>query len=116
MLREAGLNYSQKEQKMLDGFFSSFLIFEENDIEYYDMFQLLSIMFLLSKSSQEEKAKALFNLYDDNGVGKIDKLYFETAIYRLIDAIFFYSEKLLDIQDGLFQLHEKITNEKVREF
>ena len=63
--------------------------FEEDDEKFYDLTELLIAIYLLSKSSQSEKAAALFDLYNDEakeeltrfGVGDELKQVEITCIY-----------------------------------
>jgi len=114
-LEELELEYNQEENEALDRFLSAFFLFEEDDVEHYDLIELLSVLFLLSKSSQREKAACLFAIFDEQGSGELDRLKFETELYRLIDTVFSYSEKLLDNEEEVVYLHKKITAQKVRE-
>ena len=100
----------------MERFFDAFIIFEEEGIEHYDLTQMLTALFLLSKSSQSDKAASLFSLYDDNGEGELAKVQLETTLHRIVNTVFLYSEKLLDNDDGVVRIHELITETKVSLF
>jgi len=112
VFEELGFSYSCEGKDAMDRFLSAFFLFEENNVEHYDLIQLLSILYLLSKSSQKEKANSLFDLFDEKGARELTRIQFETEIDRLIEVVFLYSEKLLDNDNGMIQLHREITQEK----
>jgi len=113
VFEELGLEYSDEEKDVVDRFLAAFFLFEEgNHVEHYDLIQLLSVLFLLSKSSQKEKASSLFDLFDEKGAGKLTRIQFENEIERLVEIVFLYSERLLDNDEGVVDIHREITREK----
>mmetsp|Transcript_25469 Transcript_25469/g.22479 ORF Transcript_25469/g.22479 Transcript_25469/m.22479 type:complete len:190 (+) Transcript_25469:363-932(+) len=70
-------------------------------------------MFLMSKSSQKEKASALFDLYDVNFNNMLSKIEADNAICKICQVVFIASEKVLDHHDeSMISLHEDIMQKK----
>ena len=70
-------------------------------------------MFLLSKSTDQEKALAIFNLHDETAQKKLKRDQFENMILFLVEIIFKYSEKFMDNEEGIVKIHHQITYMKV---
>ena len=105
--------YSAEDVEHYSNFISSFLAFEEDGENFYDLTEILIALSLLSKSSRKEKAAVLFDLYNDEANEKLSRMELEGVLGRIIEVVFLYSEKLLDNEEGLVQLHSKIADTKV---
>ncbi len=79
-------------------------------MDFYELNEIQSILFILSKSSSREKANALFDLFNLDQNEELSRVEVENALYRIIETIFTYTEKLLNNPDSIIQLHKQITN------
>jgi hypothetical protein len=107
-----GIKYDKEGEEHYNNFISAFVSFEEEGENYYELTELLISIYLLSKSSQTEKASALFDIYNDEAKEKLSRIELERVLVRIIEVVFTYSEKLLDNDEGLVQLHSKIVETK----
>jgi len=108
-----GIKYTSQEKEVFNRFLSGFVSFEEEDIEYYEFNQILTALFLLSKSSQREKAQGLFDIFDADFNDSLSQFEAEYAFSRICDVVFTYSEKILDNEESMVALHQEIMNKKV---
>ncbi len=113
VLEELGIEYEPDEEELFLKFLSAFVSFEEDDEKYYDLTELLIAIYLLSKSSQSEKAAALFDLYNDEAKEELTRIELESVLARIIEVVFIYSEKLMDNDEGMVLLHSKIADKNV---
>jgi len=102
-----------EERENFSRFLSAFFSFEEDGVEYYELVHTLTALFLLSKSSQNEKASALFDLFDVNFNNTLSRLEAGTAFCRICDVVFLYTERLLDNEESMVSLHEDIMQKSV---
>lgn len=72
-------------------FLETFKSFEEEDMNFYDMKNLLSVLFVLSNSSRDDKASALFDVLDINCNGLLSKFETDTGLKELIYNIYTYT-------------------------
>jgi len=107
-----GIHYTPEEKEIFNRFLSAFFSFDEEGIEFYELVLFLTALFLMSKSSQNEKASALFDLFDDNSNNSLSRLEADTAFCRICDVVFLYSEKILDNEQSITSLHEHIMQKK----
>lgn len=115
VLEELGIEYEPEEEELFLRFLSAFEAFEEDEEKFYDLTELLIAIYLLSKSSQSEKAAALFDLYNDEAREELTRFELERVLERIIEVVFLYSEKLVDNEEGLVQLHSKIADKNKEE-
>lgn len=97
-------------------FISAFVSFEEEGENYYDLTELLIAIYLLSKSSLREKASALFDLYNDEAQDELSRIEIEGILNRIAEVVFSYSEKLMDNDEGVSQMHCKLSATRVNLF
>jgi hypothetical protein len=107
-----GIQYSPEDKEIFNRFLSAFFSFDEEGVEYYELNLLLTALFIMSKSSQNEKSSSLFDLYDDNYSNSLSRLEADTAFCRICDVVFLYSEKILDNDESMSSLHESIMQKK----
>jgi len=113
VLEELGIEYEPDEEELFLKFLSAFVSFEEDDEKHYDLTELLIAIYLLSKSSQSEKAAALFDLYNDEAKEELSRIELERVLARIVEVVFAYSEKLMDNDEGMVLLHSKIADKNV---
>lgn len=84
-------------EHFLEPFMKPFLIEEdalENESDY-NFTNLMAIFFLLSQSSDLEKAKSLFRFYDDDKSCTLDKQEIEKMLTNLINIVDKYSDNIM---------------------
>jgi len=112
---DLGLNYNEVELESYSMFISAFLIDPKEEVKHYNLKTLLLAIFLLSKSSQKEKAAAMFDMYDEHCERKLTREELKAMLISVIEVVFTYSEKLLDNDEGMVQMHHEIVNSKEEE-
>lgn len=88
---------SVEREHFLEPFLKPFLIEEdalENESDY-NFTNLMAIFFLLSESSDLEKAQSLFRFYDDDKSCSLDKQEIEKMLINLLSIIDKYSDNLI---------------------
>jgi len=84
------LGISEEEAKNSDIFGKFFKSFDYDEGQY-DKSQLMTSLFLLSKSSKYEKAIALFEVYDLEDAGKMPLSAIGSCIHRMCECVFDYT-------------------------
>ena len=107
------MSYNEVELESYSMFISGFLIDPKEEVKHYNLKSLLLAIFLLSKSSQKEKAAALFDIYDEHCDRKLTRDEIRAMLISAIEVVFSYSEKLLDNNEGMIQMHHEIVTAKV---
>lgn len=104
-IKNLNIEYSYEDRKeVFDSFINHFEIGEDT----YDLIDLLAALFLLSKNSVEEKALALFDLFDKRCSGSLYKEDAEFAFDSICKVVCKYSEGFLDEDEESKQIHDEI--------
>lgn len=115
VLEELEIKLTLESEFHYKNFISAFVSFEEEGENFYDLTELLIAIYLLSKSSLREKASALFDLYNDEAKDELSRMEIERILDRIAEVVFTYSEKLMDTDEGLSQMHCKLSATKKEE-
>lgn len=110
-ISQLGVTYKLEEDRMIKKFLSTFFSFEEESVVYYDLQQLLVVMFLLADDSQQNKAGALFDLYDEDDMG-LSKRQMEQAIREIVDLVQAYTKNLLEVNEVRIGIQERVSRTK----
>ena len=109
-LNNLGIHYqSSEDQELMKSFFGSFDYGDGS----YDITQILTAIYLMSNSDKNEKALALFDLYDFDSSQQLEEMEFNTAIQRICESVFEYSEKLMEVEEDIKDIHRESFNEAV---
>ena len=95
-----------------DIFIKQFEIGEDS----YDLNEILIAIFLLTKSSAEEKGLELFDIFERRSAGCLYKEEARTAFYPICDVVCRYSEGFLDQDEEIKVMHCEISDRKVSPF
>lgn len=109
-LKNLMIQYSPTDRRnAFDVFISQFEIGEDT----YDLNELLIAIFLLTKSSMEEKGLELFDLFSKRSAGCLYKEEAETAFSTICDVVCRYSNAILDQDEDVKSMHLEISVRKV---
>eukprot|EP01016_Furgasonia_blochmanni_P054792 TRINITY_DN9072_c0_g1_i3.p1 TRINITY_DN9072_c0_g1~~TRINITY_DN9072_c0_g1_i3.p1 ORF type:complete len:319 (-),score=48.32 TRINITY_DN9072_c0_g1_i3:1375-2247(-) len=112
-LKTLNLDYMADDKLLIDAFLDSFLLLKSDDM--YDFNQTVTSMFLLSKSAATDKAAALFDLYDISDEGAMDESQLTMTFTRISEAVFTYTEHILEIHQEVTEYHETQMRKKLDE-
>eukprot|EP01016_Furgasonia_blochmanni_P025681 TRINITY_DN2750_c0_g1_i1.p1 TRINITY_DN2750_c0_g1~~TRINITY_DN2750_c0_g1_i1.p1 ORF type:complete len:151 (+),score=33.57 TRINITY_DN2750_c0_g1_i1:184-636(+) len=104
----------EEQKKILIKFFNSFLI-DQGNPDTYNVHHILTVLYILSGSKKNEKAEALFELFDVDSNGVLEDEQIKEVVISTLTAVHQYSENMLDLPDDVKKDHTKYFNKKVQE-